>query len=437
MPALSMEMARRRKMNQASRPDATEAPSDTLPQAAARFLTRQPLLDGDYRVMGYEMAVKTRIPLPVSPGAASARQVRDEALLANVMELHRQQALSRRFTLLELDPLSLGHPLIPRLPKENVILAVNAPETSPALMAQCQALARDGFALAMDDTSVQPGLLPLARECRYLRLDVGDQDLMALCDRLVKVQGIRGPRLIATNVQTEEAFQACRKLHFDLYQGYFFTQPGPAPVRSPDASRLRVMSLLNLVVNHADHDLIEAEFKQDPALAYRLLRFINSPAVGLRFPVRSISHALLMLGHDPLYRWLVLLLFAHPAGHGRAMALLKHALARARLMENLGLQGLDAGQRGGLFIVGILSMLDALLAMPMTEALAPLRLAPPIQEALVEDTGVYAPYLMLARACETGALETLETCSSVLDLAPEAVLDAHIQALIWSEEVDL
>lgn len=416
------------------RPLPGEAP---LPQPASRFLSRQPLLDGDYRVIGYELKVNEQTPLPVLPGATSIEQIRDEAMLVSVIDMRYQQMLSRKFTLLELDPSTLDNPLVEQLPKDNVILAINAPSPDPALVSRCQALARQGFALALDEKTLVPGLEPLARECRYLRLDVADNGLMALCDRLTEIQGIRGPRLIARNVETEEAFLACRKLGFDLYQGYFFTQPVADAPRHIDTSRMRVMTLLNLVVSHADYARIEAEFKLDPGLTYKLLRFINSPAVGLRYPVRSIAHALLMLGHDPLHRWLLLLLFGHEASDGRNRALLKHALIRARLMEILGEQAANPSRCGGLFVVGILSMLEALLNLPMSAALAPLKLAQPIVDALLDGSGAHAPYLALARACEHADASQLTLLSDSLGLSAEAVNTAHLAALMWSEGIDL
>ncbi len=402
-----------------------------------RFITRQPLLDGDFRVIGYELKVNEASPLPVLPGATNLRQIQDEALLVSVIDLEYQQALSRKLTLLNLDPATLDNPLLEKLPREGSVIAVHPTNPTPALLARCQALAREGFALALDEAALLPGMLPLAQQSRYLRFDVGGNDLMGLCDRLVRIQGIQGPRRIARNVESEETFAACRKLSFDLYQGYFFTQLRPAAARGIDTSRLRIIKLLNLVMSHTEFPLIEAQFKPDPGLSYKMLRFINSPAVGLRYPVRSIGHALLMLGHDQLYRWLTLLLFTHQDADGRSQALLRNALVRARFAEILGEDSLAKEYRGGLFIVGILSMLDALLNVPMEQALAPLNLSEPIVEALLHGRGVYAPYLRLAAACESSDRQAIGRLTEALDLSPEAVNLAHINALIWSEGMDL
>jgi EAL and modified HD-GYP domain-containing signal transduction protein len=402
-----------------------------------RFITRQPLLDGDFRVLGYELKINEASPLPVLPGATNLRQIQDEALLISVIDLEYQQAMSRRLTLLNLDLATLDNPLLEKLPREGAVLAVHPTNPTPALLARCQALSREGFALALDEAALSPGMLPLAQQSRYLRFDVGGIDLMGLCDRLVRIQGIQGPRLIARNVESEETFAACRKLSFDLYQGYFFTQLRPTAARGIDTSRLGIIKLLNLVMSHSEFPLIEAQFKLDPGLSFKMLRFINSPAVGLRHPIRSIGHALLMLGHDQLYRWLTLLLFSHQNTDGRSQARLRNALVRARFAEILGEDQLAKEYRGGLFIVGILSMLDALLNLPMEQVLAVLNLSEPIIDALLNGRGIYAPYLHLASACENGDRHSISQLTEALGLTPDAVNLAHINALIWSEGMDL
>jgi len=402
-----------------------------------RFITRQPLLDQAFSIIGYELKVNQAGPLPVLPGATSLRQIQDEALLVSVIDLEYQQALNRRLTLLKVNSETLDNPLLDKLPRESAILAVHPQNPTPALLARCQALAREGYALALDEAALLPGMIPLAMQSKYLRFDAGGNDLMALTDKLVRIQSIQGPRLIARNVENEETFAACRKLSFDLFQGYFFAQPGLARARGIDTSRLRIIKLLNLVMSHAEFPGIEAQFKLDPGLSVKMLRFINSVGVGLRYPVRSIGHALLMLGHDQLYRWLTLLLFTHQESDGRSQALLKNALVRARLTELVGKDQLAKEDRDGLFITGILSMLEALLNLPMAQILAELNLAEPIVEALLHERGIYAPYLRLATALENGNPKTIDQLTQALGLSHESVNLAHMNALIWSEGLDV
>lgn len=416
-------------------PASASAGEGILSGALPRFILRQPLLDGEFRILGHELSVNERAPLPVLPGATSADRNRDDLLLASVLDL--DSTLERKLTLLNLSPEGLDNPLLDGLPRERTVLAIRPVAHDDSLPARAGELTRRGFTLALDEAALSPAWAPLARQCQYLRMDVGDHDLAALADRLVRVEGIRGPRLIARNVETEEAYAACRKLSFQLYQGYYFTRSRPAAGGRIDAGRLAIMDLLNLVLQRAELAVIEARLKADAALAYRLLRYINSPAVGLRYPVRSIGHALLMLGHDQLYRWLTLLLFTHGGQDRRGEALLRNALVRARMAESLGDGALGPELRGGLFIAGILSMLDSLLQLPMDRALDGLHLAPPIVEALLRDGGPYAPWLALAKACEGGDPVRPARLTEILGLTPETVNRAHLQALAWAEGMDL
>ena len=420
----------------ASAPSPAATQPDEAPLPATRFLTRQPLLDKDYRILGYELKINDRTPLPVLPGATTWQQIQDELLLVSVIDDHYRQAFSRKLTLLNLHAESLENPLLESLPRENIILSIRPTSPDPALLARCQALSREGFALALDTAAFSAGLTPLARQCQYLSFDVADNDLMGLCDRMVGIKGLREQRLIARNVRFEETFTACRKLSFDVYQGYFFAEFRPSATGGIDTNRLLIMKLLNLVMNHAEYPELEAQFKLDAGLTYKLLRFINSPGVGLRYPIRSINHVLLMLGHDQLYRWLTLLLFNHESSDGRNQALLRNALVRARFAEILGESRLPADLRGGLFITGILSMLDALLNMPMAQAIASLKLSQPTIDALLNGEGVYAPYLRLAIACEKGDQQSIEQLSAELGMSDEEVNVAHINSLVWSEGLD-
>lgn len=412
------------------------AAEDDLPASSARFITRLPLLDGDYRLVGYELRVRRDTPLPVIPGARDLDQIQDEALLTSVIDLDFVQALGHKLILLALAPAGLHSPLLEQLGAERVLLAVPPAPPDSETGARCRELAGRGFRLVVDDPGdLQPHATPIPAHS-HVRIDAGGQDAMALAKRAARVRRLGAAGLIAANVDSLEAYEACRSLAFEFVQGYFFTQAPATASRTLHAGRLLIMELLNLVMGRAEFPRIEAKFKLDAGLSYKLLRYINSPAVGLRYPIKSIGQALVMLGHDQLYRWLTLLMFTHNPGDPRCRALLKNAVVRARLTESLGESRLAAGERGGLFIAGILSMLDALLNLPMEQAIAPLKLPQAVVDALLKDEGAYAPYLQLARACEQFDQGVIGRLCARAGLSPEAVNLAHVNALIWSETLE-
>lgn len=399
--------------------------------AAGSFITRLPLLDADCRIVGYELQIRPRTPLPVLPGATSPAQIQDEALLTTVIDLDYQQALGDKLTLLSLDVATLGNPLLQMLKPERTLLIMPAGCTGEAEEAAV-ALARQGYGLVWDEPSE-------ARQGRihgHVRIDTRQHNAMSLGHRAITARQRGAGMLIAGHVDTPETYETCKRLSYDLVQGCFYTQILAPGGRELQAGRLVIMDLLNLVMGHAEFPAIEARFKQDAALSYKLLRFINSPAVGLRYPIKSIGQALVMLGHDQLYRWLTLLLFTHGQGDPRSRALLRNAVVRARLTEALGEQRLSRGERGGLFIAGILSMLDALLGLPLEQAIARLKLPDPVIDALLTGSGPYAPYLQLAQACEQFDQDRIARLCDQAGLTADAVNLAHVNALIWSESLE-
>lgn len=416
----------------------TSGPIDGV-ASLQRFLTRQPILNGDHAIVGYEL--KRRDPAMAStevvPGAASLRQAEDEWLLASTIDLAFQHALGDKLTFLGVAPETLQTPLIEQLPKDRAVIAIHPGRCTPALIARAEQLSHAGLQLALDDPGENQELSGYGR---YVRLDTTRYDAMGLATEVVRsldTGSRKKPLLIATHVDTPEVFSACRKLSFNLFQGYYYTCPLATAAHRLDSSSLRVMELLNLVRNRAEFPEIEKTFKLDPALSYRLLRYINSPAIGLRRTIESIGHALILLGHDQIYRWLTLLLFTGGQVDPRSESLLRNALVRARFTESLGQTRLEPNECEGLFIVGIFSLLDALLNIPMTQALSGLHLPQPVADALLNRSGRYAPYLKLALACEQFDQVAIAASAAEIGLDADAVNLAHVNALIWSEGIEL
>jgi EAL and modified HD-GYP domain-containing signal transduction protein len=419
-------------------PQAPAAQQDKELAALQRFITRQPILDAKDNVVGYELKRQDRAPLEVLPGAQNMQQVHDEFLLVSVIDLDYQQALSNKLTFLSVAPATLLNPLVDELPQDKVVLSVTpGPRLDPEIVVRAEALRQKGLTLALDDVGDATLNSPLLALSQYIRLDTTQYDVMALSERVALLQRGHRHQLIAAQVDTPEVFETCAKLGFGLFQGYYFTQVEPAKPARMDANVMRVMELLNKVLERAEFNELEAIFKLDPALSYKLLRYINSPAIGLRSTIKSLSHALTLLGYDQTYRWLTLLLFSSVRAAARNQALLRAALARAHFTEALGKAHTDPALRGGLFITGMFSLLDALLNVPMSQALANLNLPEPITNALVHADGPYAPYLALAMACERFDQDSIANLATNLGLEADTVNLAHVNALIWSESVDV
>jgi EAL and modified HD-GYP domain-containing signal transduction protein len=197
------------------------------------------------------------------------------------------------------------------------------------------------------------------------------------------------------------------------------------------------LELLNMVKSQENISQLEEKFKHDAMLSYKLLRYINAPVNGLQQQIHSIAHALVLLGYKQLYRWLTLLLFTSGKADPRSKAVLQNALVRARMTELLGQSKVPPTERDGLFIVGIFSLLDVLLNVPMEQALEQLQLPAQVVAALARHEGVYAPFLALSVACEEADQEAIVEHAAACGLDANEVNAAQVKALVWAEDIDL
>jgi EAL and modified HD-GYP domain-containing signal transduction protein len=401
-----------------------------------RFLGRQPIMDAGGQVLGYELRIKKSLP-PAGATPETVQQMVDEMLLASLVDLDIHQLRGSKLIFVALSPATLESGFLERMDGDGIVLAVKAAGADPAaLAARCATLKGMGYRIALDEPDLRPTSAPLLAQAEFVRVDAHARDAIKLGEFAVAALKQGNATLVATDVDADEIFDVCRKLGFKGFQGYSFTRLQPGQATRLDSQRLRVMELLNLAINRAEIGEIEQALKRDPALSYKLLRYINSAANGLLQPVRSLGHALMVLGYDQLYRWLTLLLFASGEPDFRTLALMKNALVRGRFTELLGRERLQPRERDGLFIVGVFSLLDALLNVPMAQAIANLKLPPEISQALLKREGIYAPYLELALASEEGEERILETYAAACGISAREINEAHAQALLWADQVD-
>lgn len=221
--------------------------------------------------------------------------------------------------------------------------------------------------------------------------------------------------------------------------GWPLEEPLPAALARPRAPQADLATLLELVQRvqaQEPIERIEALLRRDPALAFKLLRYVNAPAFGLKVEITSFGHAVMLLGYRKLQRWLVLLLAAasrHPEGAPLRFA----ALRRGLLMEELGRDaGADEERRNELFVCGVFSLLEGLLQQPLAQLLRELPVPGAVRQALTQGDGPLAPWLQLARAAEAGNPMDLRQALAPLLLGPGEAARALLRALAHARQLD-
>ena len=238
---------------------------------------------------------------------------------------------------------------------------------------------------------------------------------------------------LAWGLANVDAFQNAILSGYDGASGWFFLHGNPAP-KALAPGHAQIVRLLNLVRRDAEIRDIEALLKQDVAISYKLLRFINSAGFGLMCEIQSFRHAVSILGYANLNKWLSLLLVTASRDPG-APAMMQTSIARGRFMEELGASFFDKSELDNLFITGAFSLLPVLLGTSMHSVLEEMHLPEAVTDALLHEEGEYAPFLKLARACENFDPSALQKQAAELQLAPEALNRALLNALSFADNL--
>ena len=196
-----------------------------------------------------------------------------------------------------------------------------------------------------------------------------------------------------------------------------------------------IVQLIDQVHKEADIEVLENTLKRDPPLAYKLLRYINSPGFGLSIEIGSFRHAIMVLGYQRLKRWLALLL-ATASKDPNMRPVMYAAVRRGLLMEELGRSAGNDEMRNELFICGVFSLLDRMFKQPFAELLKTIPVPEQVFQALVDGTGPYEPYFRLVSAMENHDMEGVREASEGLFMSMGSVNEALFKALGQAAELD-
>jgi len=408
------------------------------PEAAAgdmAVIARQAIVDANRAVFGYELFDRS-----TAHDAHTAAS--DAALLFNALSYGGAEALVGKLTVFincTHESLAGGH--LELIHPDKVVLEVpTLPDgASPEAIAACLdifgELKTRGFRLAFDQQVLRRAYASWVPMAAFIKLDMSAFK-PELAGPLVQfARTYSQAEIVAEKVETAEQFQRMADLGVKLFQGYWFAKPSLVQAKTIRPSQATIIQLINLVRRQGSTAEIEELLKRDPTLSFNLLRFINSSGFGLQCEITSFRHAVMILGLKKLFRWAALLLTTSRAG-GSPPAVGTMAVVRGRLMELLALELLPADECDNAFVVGVFSMLDTMLGMPLDKALNSVALPESVVDALLHDRGIFAPFLALAKACESGDEAAFAHNAEQLQLSNHQVNWAHLQALAWADSLD-
>ncbi len=394
------------------------------------IVARQPIFDDRQKLVGFELLYRH------SEDATSARGTTPTIMASSTVVQAVLGIGLERLTEGEKVWINLSRDLIVERawelldPKAVVLEILETVEPDADVIAACTDAKKRGYTLALDDFVWHEKWIPLLELASTVKVDVQGRTVDELKPLVAKLQTFK-VKLLAERVETDAVRAACSAIGFTLFQGYFYCQPETVVKRDLSAAEASALQLLNLVRNEkTPTNQVEQGIKRDPAMTFKLLRIVNSAAMGFT-GIESIPHALRLLGRTQLERWLTLLVMASfSAGGARQRELFKLSLTRARLLELMS----DAGDRDQRFLVGMFSMLHVLLQAPMKDVIASLQLSETVSQALLERTGPHGALLAALEAYEVGDWDRVELVTGNDDRALVQIAAHYPAALGWAIE---
>lgn len=320
------------------------------------------------------------------------------------------------------------------LPAKSIVIEVlESVEPDDLVIASCRKLKESGYLLALDD--IEPGTpsLALAAFASIIKVDYRATTASER-EVLLRQHGRPGVKMLAEKVETQEEFRQARQEGFQLFQGYFFARPVILSRNEIPAFKLNYLRLLaELHSPELEFGQIEHLIKQEASLCHRLLRYINSAACASLLPVTSIAQALVFLGENELRRWISLAALPMLASD-KPEELVENAVLRARFCELIAPWAGLGARAQELFLMGMFSLLDAMVGRPLDELLGELHLSPDIHDALLgmgtaANTPAHVYELVLA--CEKAEWETVSARARLIQLPPEVISGLYLEAVNW------
>ncbi|MDX2185032.1 MAG: HDOD domain-containing protein [Gemmatimonadaceae bacterium] len=397
------------------------------------YVARQPLFNAENQLIGYELLYRNDGAAAGASGV-SDRAMSTETVLRSVIGMGLPQLTAGTPAWINFTGELIKERVYELLPKEQVVIEVlETAVVDDALLQELARMQHHGWRVALDDFVLSPGTARLVEYAQFLKVDV----LGLTPDRIAELGGLMSgwrKTLLAERVETREVREQCAAAGFALFQGYYFSRPQLVAKKVLPTAQIAAMRLVQQLRDPKTRDAeIIATVGSDVALTYKLLQLVNNAATGGR-GVQSLEHALRLLGRQALARWVSLLLVSSlVTGDGTSREVAHISMRRARFAESVA-RSLGRDDGGVTFLVGLFSMLDALLQMPMAEAIEPLDLAPEVRSALESGTGPHAALLKLAESFERGNWSDVDLRCEALGLERDTLLAGYTEAEHWAFE---
>ena len=395
------------------------------------FVARQAIFNRKQNVVAYELLFRNSAEnfFPdIEEGQATARLI-----MENQLNLGTRHITSGKTALINIGPDSLKHNLCDFLPcKDVVIELLETIEPTDDNYQLCRELFHKNYKLALDDFVYNEQWERFLKFIKLVKFDIAQTPLSDIAEIVEKLKQHKKIKILAEKIETQADYHQAHKMGFDYFQGYFFAKPTMHEQQDIDYNYALVVAIYAQVMKPSpDIKQISALFEADAALAYKLMRLINSGVFPIQSKISSIKQALVYLGHERLKKFVSLIVTAHTAGKKPA-ELMQVCVVRARFCELIAKQ-VSKSLAGEAFLTGLFSLLDAILDQPMSLLVEKLPFPDDIKAALLNEKNTLYYILNVVQAYETGSWWTLEKAVILLNVKSDVLPGLYNQAVDWAD----
>lgn len=401
------------------------------PAPHAHFVARHPILTADEKLFGYELLFRDGVEdyFRAPDADAASRATVSTSMLTGMDVLcdGRRAFINCTRDILLKDYITL----LP--PPQTVAEVLETVPPDELVKAACLRLREAGYQIALDDFVVNDPRASLTGLADIIKVDLSLVQFYQAA-AMVKEYGSRRCQMLAEKVETREQFDAAKRAGFVYFQGYFFRRPETLTAHEIPENRVNYLRIWQ-AVSRPQLDIHEVEdlIKREASLCYRLLRYLNSPAFGLANEICSVRHALALLGEREVRRW-VRLVATLTAGQDKSSELVTSALIRARFCELLSARVGHCG--ADLFLMGLLSLMDAILEIPMAKILEHVALDRDMKSVLLGAPSPLQPFYRLMLVQEAGEWQEVAELSGQLHLGDKEAAASYWDAVQWARQIN-
>ncbi len=397
------------------------------------FVARQPIFDRAQQAIAYELLFRSATGGPVQ--AADYEQAALDVLRDIFFVFGLEHLTSGKKAFVNLSRRALVEEKVTIFPPETTIVEILEDiEPDEEVVAACANLKKAGYKLALDDFVYRESLDPLIELADYIKVDfkiTAGEERRELINRYAG----RQIQFIAEKVETHDEFHEAYECGYAFFQGFFICEPEIISSRDVPGFKVNYLHLLK-EINRPDLDMdsLEEIIKHDVSLSYKLLRYLNSAWFGWRTEVKTIKAALIRLGEKPVRKWVSMIAFTNMA-EDKPPELLLASLIRARFCELIGQEAKIKDKELDLFLMGMFSLIDALIDRPLPELLNELSLSKEVKEALLDDGASLGKVYRLVIAYERGDWESVASLADTLKATRTRVPECYTEAVEWADQV--